>query len=48
LADILEIIYAICDFKKISKKELEKLRKKKIKERGSFKKRIILEKVKYG
>jgi predicted house-cleaning noncanonical NTP pyrophosphatase (MazG superfamily) len=46
LADILEIIYAICDFKKIDKKELEKLRKKKAKERGGFKKRIILEEVK--
>jgi predicted house-cleaning noncanonical NTP pyrophosphatase (MazG superfamily) len=46
LADILEVIYAICDFKKIEKKELEKLRKKKIKERGGFKKRIILDEIK--
>jgi ADP-ribose pyrophosphatase YjhB (NUDIX family) len=46
LADILEIIYAICDFKKIDKKELEKLRKKKAKERGKFKRRIILDEVK--
>jgi predicted house-cleaning noncanonical NTP pyrophosphatase (MazG superfamily) len=46
LADILEVIYAICDFKKISKKELEKLRKKKEKERGGFKKRIVLDEVK--
>jgi predicted house-cleaning noncanonical NTP pyrophosphatase (MazG superfamily) len=45
LADILEMIYAICDFKKIDKKELEKLRRKKAEKRGKFKKRIILEKI---
>jgi predicted house-cleaning noncanonical NTP pyrophosphatase (MazG superfamily) len=45
LADILEIIYAICDLKKIDKKGLEKLRKKKAKERGEFKKKIILDEV---
>jgi len=43
LADILEVISAICDFKKINKKGLENLRKKKAKERGGFKKRIILD-----
>jgi predicted house-cleaning noncanonical NTP pyrophosphatase (MazG superfamily) len=46
LVDILEIIYAICDFKKIDKNELERLRKKKSKERGGFKKRIILDEIK--
>lgn len=46
LADILEIIYAICDFKEINKNNLENLRKKKVKERGGFKKKIILEEVK--
>jgi predicted house-cleaning noncanonical NTP pyrophosphatase (MazG superfamily) len=45
LADILEIIYAICDFKKIDKKELESLRKKKVKQRGGFEKKIILDEV---
>jgi len=45
LADILEVVYSICDFKKFNKKEIEKLRKKKEKERGGFKKRIILDKV---
>jgi predicted house-cleaning noncanonical NTP pyrophosphatase (MazG superfamily) len=45
LSDILEVIYAICDFKKIDKKGLEKLRKKKAKERGEFKKKIILDEV---
>ena len=43
IIDILEIIYAICDFKKIDRKKLEALRKKKAKERGGFKKKIILD-----
>lgn len=46
LADILEVINAICDFKKISKLELEKIRKKKAEERGRFENRIILEETK--
>jgi len=48
LSDILEVIYAICDFKKINKKELEEIRRKKEKDRGSFGKRLILEEVKNG
>jgi len=43
LADILEVIYAICDFKKIDENELELIRKKKAKIRGDFKNRIILD-----
>ncbi|MDD3102440.1 MAG: nucleoside triphosphate pyrophosphohydrolase [Patescibacteria group bacterium] len=43
MADILEVINAICDFKKFDKKKLEAVRKKKVKERGAFKKKIILE-----
>lgn len=43
LADIVEVINAICDFKSIGKEELEDIRKKKAKERGRFKNRIILE-----
>jgi predicted house-cleaning noncanonical NTP pyrophosphatase (MazG superfamily) len=43
LADILEVIYAILDFKKINKTKLELKRKKKAKERGGLKKKIILE-----
>lgn len=43
IADILEVIYAVCDFKKIDKEELEVLRKKKAEERGGFKKKIILD-----
>ncbi len=43
LADILEVVYAICDFKKIDKEKLEILRKKKAEERGRFKDKIILD-----
>lgn len=43
LADILEVIYAICDFKNIQKEKLENLRAQKSAKRGGFKKRIILE-----
>ena len=43
MADILEVIEAICDFKGFDRKELETVREKKVRERGWFKKRIILE-----
>jgi len=43
IVDILEVVYAICDFKKINRTNLEKLRKKKAKKRGGFKKKIILD-----
>ena len=46
LADILEVIYAICDFKNFDKEELELLRKKKAEERGGFRDRIIFDEVK--
>jgi len=42
LADILEVIYAICDLNKISRKKLELIRKTKKADRGGFKKRIVL------
>jgi len=45
LADVLEVIKAICEFRKVNKKELESLREKKAKERGGFKDKIILDKV---
>lgn len=45
LADILEVIYAICQFKKISKEKLEQTRTKKTTERGGFGQRIILDEV---
>jgi predicted house-cleaning noncanonical NTP pyrophosphatase (MazG superfamily) len=43
LADVLEVIYAICDAKNIKREDLEKARIKKVKERGVFKKRFISE-----
>ena len=43
LADILEVIHAVCDFKRIDFKSLEKIRAKKNSERGGFKARIILD-----
>jgi len=43
LADVLEVIYAICDEKGINKEKLEELRIIKNKERGPFKNRIILD-----
>jgi len=46
LADLLEIIYAICDLKDVDKRKIESIRKKKAKERGAFKKQIILERTK--
>lgn len=46
LADILEIIYAICDFKNIDKNTLENLRKEKADSKGRFKDRMILDEIK--
>lgn len=43
LADVLEVIYAICEFKNIDREALEVLRQKKAAERGGFTKRIVLE-----
>ena len=46
LADILEVICAICDFKKIDREKLEIKRVKKVEERGGFEDRKILDRVK--
>jgi predicted house-cleaning noncanonical NTP pyrophosphatase (MazG superfamily) len=43
LIDVLEVIDAIYDFKKIDKSELEKLKKEKKEERGGFDNKIILD-----
>ena len=43
LIDILEVVDAICDFKKINK---EDLKKEKFEKRGGFNKKIILDEVK--
>jgi predicted house-cleaning noncanonical NTP pyrophosphatase (MazG superfamily) len=46
IADILEVIDAIIDYKKIKRTDLNKIKNKKAKERGKFKKRIILDRIK--
>jgi len=43
LADILEVIYALCKAKGVSKEELERTRAIKERARGSFDKKIFLE-----
>ena len=47
LADLLEIIYTIRDFKNIDRERLEDIRKEKAGERGSFKNKIILDDVRF-
>ena len=42
LPDIMEVLYALAEYHKISPEMLEEKRKQKLKERGGFKKRIIL------
>lgn len=46
LADIMEVVYAIAEFKGISKETIEEIRAKKAEERGGFKNRTILDEVK--
>lgn len=43
IADIFEVVDAICDFKNFDKLELENIKNRKAENRGKFKKRIILE-----
>src|SRR3989344_3122616 len=43
LADILEVLDAIAEYKKFNKKDVERIKEKKAEERGKFKKRIILD-----
>ena len=43
LADILEVIDAIIEFKNFDKSELDEIKQKKMEAKGGFKKRIILE-----
>ena len=43
LADILEVINSICDFKKINKQKLEEIRKIKKEKKGGFDNKIILD-----
>ena len=46
LADILEVINAICEHKNIDKDRLEQLRKDRAEKRGAFRDKIILEETK--
>lgn len=43
LVDLLEILRAICEFKKIDHMKIDSLREEKAKLRGGFKKRIVLD-----
>ena len=43
MADVLEVIDAILDFKNFNKEELEKVKNKKADERGKFKNKIVLD-----
>lgn len=44
LADIIEVIYAILEYKEVKKEDLEKVRIDKVQKRGAFNKKIFLEK----
>jgi len=43
LVDIIEVLYALAEYKNTSQHQLETLRKKKADERGIFSKRLIIE-----
>jgi len=43
IADIQEVVEAICEYKKFDKEELKNIKAEKVEKRGAFKKRIILE-----
>lgn len=45
LADLLQVIYSVLDFKKIPREKLEELRRKKNDERGKFNDRVILDEI---
>ena len=45
LADLVEVVYAILDDKKISLQEFELIRKQKVQERGAFQKKLLLKEV---
>jgi len=46
LADILEVVYAIAEYQNTSRQQLEKIRIEKANQRGSFKRKLILEEIK--
>ncbi|MFA5878460.1 MAG: nucleoside triphosphate pyrophosphohydrolase [Candidatus Staskawiczbacteria bacterium] len=43
MADIQEVIDAMCDYKNFTKGDIEIVKKRKLEERGAFKEKIILE-----
>ena len=43
MADIQEVIDAVCDYKNFTKENIDTVRKKKAEERGVFNNKIILE-----
>lgn len=45
LADLVEVIYAILDYKKVSLNDFEAIRHQKSAERGAFKERLLLKEV---
>lgn len=45
IVDVLEVVYAIASFRKLSRKKLESLRLKKARTSGGFSKKIVLDKI---
>lgn len=45
LADLIEVIYGILDYKSVPLDKFENIRKNKVNERGGFKNRLLLKKV---
>jgi predicted house-cleaning noncanonical NTP pyrophosphatase (MazG superfamily) len=45
LADLVEVVYAILDFKNVSISEFERIREEKVEKRGAFKQRLLLKEV---
>ena len=45
LADLVEVVYALLDSKGVSREEFEKIRVRKVDERGAFKKKLLLKEV---
>ncbi|HRZ29884.1 MAG TPA: hypothetical protein P5052_04055 [Candidatus Paceibacterota bacterium] len=43
MADVLEVINAMCEYKNFNVQEINDIRNRKNEERGAFKKKIILE-----
>jgi len=48
LADLVEVIYAILEYKDVSLREFEVIRNRKVEERGAFKKKLLLKEVSDG